>query len=37
MSPHYRDQTARWLAGKLWILPVDAHRVLAVDTLRLVP
>ena len=36
-SPHYRDQTGRWLRGELWIVPVDVGRVRATDTLRLVP
>src|SRR5207247_8026178 len=22
LSPHYRDQTTRWLKGQLWILPL---------------
>lgn len=35
-SRHYRDQTARWMQGDLWIVPVDVHRVRAVDTLTLV-
>ena len=35
VSPHYRDQTARWLKGELWILPIDVRRVVAVDTLIL--
>ena len=36
-SPHYRDQTERWVRGELWVVPVDVARVRAVDTLRLVP
>jgi penicillin amidase len=36
LSPHYDDQTARWIRGELWILPLDAGRVRAVDTLLLV-
>lgn len=36
-SRHYRDQTARWITGKLWIIPVDVRRVRATDTLRLIP
>lgn len=36
-SPHYRDQTGRWMRGELWIVPVDVRRVRATDTLRLVP
>lgn len=36
-SRHYRDQTARWLEGRLWVVPVDARRVVATDTLRLIP
>jgi penicillin G amidase len=36
-SPHYRDQTARWMKGALWIVPVNAARVRAVDTLTLTP
>ncbi|MGE5759273.1 MAG: penicillin acylase family protein [Gemmatimonadota bacterium] len=36
-SPHYRDQTARWIRGELWVVPVDVRRVHATDTLRLVP
>jgi penicillin amidase len=36
-SPHYRDQTARWMKGELWIVPVNAARVRAVDTLTLTP
>jgi penicillin amidase len=35
-SPHYRDQTRRWLEGQLWLLPVDVRKVVAVDTLMLV-
>ncbi|HTR19779.1 MAG TPA: penicillin acylase family protein [Gemmatimonadales bacterium] len=34
-SPHYRDQTARWLNGQLWRIPVDVRKVVAVDTLVL--
>lgn len=34
-SPHYRDQTARWLKGELWRIPVDVRKVVAVDTLVL--
>jgi len=37
LSPHYRDQTERWRRGALWIIPVDPRRVVARDTLRLVP
>ncbi len=37
VSRHYRDQTALWREGRLWILPVEVARVRAVDTLRLVP
>jgi penicillin amidase len=37
LSPHYRDQTARWLAGELWVLPTDPGRVAAADTLVLIP
>ena len=37
LSRHYRDQTARWLKGELWIRPLDVPKVRAVDTLRLVP
>lgn len=37
LSPHYRDQAARWRRGELWILPVDVRKVAATDTLRLVP
>jgi penicillin amidase len=36
-SPHYRDQTPRWIRGELWVVPVDVRRVHATDTLRLVP
>jgi penicillin amidase len=36
-SPHYRDQTAGWIRGDLWILPLDVRRVRATDTLVLVP
>lgn len=36
-SPHYRDQTGRWMRGELWIVPIDVGRVRATDTLRLVP
>ncbi len=36
-SRHYRDQTDRWIEGRLWIVPVDVRRVQATDTLRLVP
>lgn len=36
-SPHYRDQTARWMRGELWIVPVDVTRVRATDTLVLAP
>ncbi len=36
-SPHYRDQTERWIRGELWVVPVDVRRVRATDTLRLVP
>jgi penicillin amidase len=36
-SPHYRDQTARWIRGDLWIVPVDVTRVHATDTLVLAP
>jgi penicillin G amidase len=36
-SPHYRDQTGRWMRGELWVVPVDVRRVHATDTLRLVP
>jgi len=36
-SRHYRDQTARWVRGELWIVPVDVHRVHATDTLVLSP
>ncbi len=35
-SAHYRDQTARWTRGELWILPVDVRRVQAIDTLTLI-
>jgi penicillin amidase len=35
-SPHYRDQTARWIRGELWVVPVDVRRVHATDTLRLI-
>lgn len=35
-SPHYRDQTARWVRGDLWIVPFDVRRVRATDTLVLV-
>lgn len=34
-SPHYRDQTSRWLKGELWRIPVDVRKVVAVDTLVL--
>ena len=37
LSRHYRDQTARWLRGELWVLPLDQRRVVAVDTLVLTP
>jgi penicillin amidase len=37
LSRHYRDQLDWWREGRLWILPVDAARVRAVDTLMLVP
>ena len=37
LSRHYRDQAARWLNGALWLLPTDPDRVVAVDTLVLVP
>lgn len=37
LSRHYTDQTPRWRQGELWILPVDPARVVARDTLRLVP
>lgn len=36
-SPHYRDQTAQWIKGELWIVPIDVRRVHATDTLRLIP
>jgi penicillin amidase len=36
-SRHYRDQTARWVRGDLWIVPVDVTRVRATDTLVLAP
>lgn len=36
-SPHYRDQTERWLKGELWILPLALSEVRARDTLVLVP
>ncbi len=36
-SPHYRDQTERWVRGDLWIVPVDVALVHATDTLTLVP
>jgi penicillin G amidase len=35
LSPHYRDQTARWQRGELWLLPIDVRKVAAVDTLIL--
>jgi penicillin amidase len=35
LSAHYRDQTRRWLAGELWVIPLDPARVRAVDTLFL--
>jgi penicillin G amidase len=35
VSPHYRDQTERWLRGELWLLPIDVRKVAAVDTLVL--
>ena len=37
LSPHYRDQTARWRRGELWILPVDVTKVRGTDTLFLLP
>ena len=37
LSPHYRDQTTRWLKGQLWILPLDLRRVRSVSRLVLVP
>jgi penicillin amidase len=37
LSGHYRDQTARWRTGRLWIVPVDAAKVKATDTLYLLP
>ena len=37
LSPHYRDQTARWRRGELWILPVDVTKVRGTDTLYLLP
>jgi penicillin amidase len=37
LSPHYRDQAERWLRGELWVLPLDARRVRALDTLVLDP
>jgi len=37
LSPHYRDQTTRWLKGQLWILPLDLQRVRSVSRLVLVP
>ena len=36
LSRHYRDQLDWWRAGRLWVVPVDASRVRAVDTLMLV-
>ncbi len=36
-SPHYRDQTARWLTGELWILPLDLRHVKVLGRLVLVP
>lgn len=36
LSPHYRDQTAKWRRGELWVLPLDLTKVVAPDTLRLV-
>ncbi len=36
-SPHYRDQTARWLAGQLWTVPLDLRRVRVVSRLVLEP
>ena len=35
-SAHYRDQTARWMRGDLWVLPIDVRRVHPIDTLVLV-
>lgn len=37
LSSHYRDQTARWRTGHLWIVPVDVGKVKGTDTLYLVP
>ncbi|MGH7567832.1 MAG: penicillin acylase family protein [Gemmatimonadales bacterium] len=36
LSPHYRDQTAKWLRGELWVLPLELKKLVARDTLRLV-
>lgn len=36
-SKHYRDQTARWTRGDLWIVPLDVRHVHATDTLTLSP
>ncbi|HYK81977.1 MAG TPA: penicillin acylase family protein [Gemmatimonadales bacterium] len=36
-SPHYRDQTERWLRGELWLLPLDLRKVAAQARLVLVP
>jgi penicillin amidase len=36
-SRHYRDQTARWVRGDLWVIPVDVTRVRATDTLVVAP
>lgn len=36
-SPHYRDQTARWLAGELWTVPLDLRKVGVVNRLVLEP
>ncbi|HYR30785.1 MAG TPA: penicillin acylase family protein [Gemmatimonadales bacterium] len=37
MSEHYRDQTARWRKGQLWVLPVDVSKIRGMDTLYLLP
>jgi len=37
LSGHYRDQTARWWKGQLWILPVVVAMVRGTDTLYLLP
>ena len=37
LSPHYRDQTERWLRGELWTVPLDLGKVRVVNRLILVP